>query len=102
MSIELLQFCPLSIKKNKVQYFSNKFAMMISKEDHGKFVNWAAIMYFQLVKKLIIWEKCQKNMIEGITKKKLKNDVCHSIIVLEVLFQKWFPLEGTKPQKKKK
>jgi hypothetical protein len=60
--------------------------MMISKEYHGKFVNWVVIMYFQLVKKLIKWGKCQKNMIKGITKKKLKNDVCHLIIVLEAMF----------------
>jgi hypothetical protein len=57
-------------------------------------VNWATIMYSQLVKELIKWEKCQKNMIEEITKREPKNDVCHSTIVLEVLFQKWFPLEG--------
>jgi hypothetical protein len=37
-------------KKDKVQYFSNKFAMMISKANHGEFVNWVAIMYSQLVK----------------------------------------------------
>jgi hypothetical protein len=68
--------------------------MMISKTNHGEFVNWAAIMHFQLVKELIRWEKCQKNMIEGTTKRKPKKDVCHSAIVLEYLFQKWFPLEG--------
>jgi hypothetical protein len=43
--------------------------MMISKVDHGKFVNWAAIMYFQLVKEFIKWEKCQKNIIDGTTKR---------------------------------
>jgi hypothetical protein len=60
MSIELLQFCPLSIKKDEVQYFSNKFAMMISKANHGKFVNWVAIMYSQLVKELIKYKKMSK------------------------------------------
>jgi hypothetical protein len=59
-------------------------------------VNWATIMYSQLVKELIKWEKCQKNMIEGTTKREPKKDVCHSTIVLEVLFQKWFPLKGAK------
>jgi hypothetical protein len=43
-------------------------------------------MYSQLVKELIRWEKCQKNMIKGIAKRKPKKDVCHSAIVLEVLF----------------
>ncbi len=76
--------------------------MMISKADHGEFVNWAAIMYFQLVNELIRWEKCQKNMIEGTTKKEPKKDVCHFVIVLEVLFQKWFPIQGAKPHEKKK
>ncbi len=52
-----------------MQYFSNKFDMMISKVDHGKFVNWAAIMYFQLVKEFIKWGKCQKNIIDGTTKR---------------------------------
>jgi hypothetical protein len=33
-------------------------------------------------------------MIKGTTKREPKNDVCHLTIVLEVLFQKWFPLEG--------
>jgi uncharacterized protein HemY len=36
--------------------------MMISRTDHGKFVNWAIIMFFELVKELIRWEECQKNM----------------------------------------
>ncbi len=35
---------------NKVQYFCNKSAMMISIVDHGNFVNWVPIVYFQLVK----------------------------------------------------
>jgi hypothetical protein len=36
-------------------------------------------------------------MVEGTTKRKPKKDVCHSTIVLEVLFQKWFPVKGAKP-----
>ncbi len=60
---------PIIYQKDKVQYFSNKSIMMISKADHGEFVNWAAIMYSQLVNELIEWEKCQKNMIEGTTKR---------------------------------
>ncbi len=39
-------------------------------------------MYPQLVKKLIKWEKCQKNMIEGTTKRKPKKDVCYYVIIL--------------------
>jgi hypothetical protein len=35
-------------------------------------------------------------MIKEIAKKEQKKEICHSAIVLEVLFQKWFPLEGTK------
>ncbi len=31
---------PIIYQKYKVQYFSNKSPMMISKIDHGKFVNW--------------------------------------------------------------
>ncbi len=41
-------------------------------------------------------------MIEGTAKRKPKKDVCHSAIVLEVLFQKWFQVEGAKSQEKKK
>jgi hypothetical protein len=52
-------------------------------------------MYFQLVKELIRWDKCQKKMIKGTSKRKRKKDVCHFAIVLEVLFWKWFPLKGT-------
>jgi hypothetical protein len=89
-------------QKDKVQYFRNKFAMMISKANHGNSVNWAIIMYFQLVKKLIRWEKCQNNMIEGTTKREPKKGVCHSTVVLEVLFQKWFPLDGTKSRERTK
>ncbi len=51
---------PIIYQKDKAKYFSNKSAMMISKTNHGEFVNWATIMYFQLVKDLIRWEKCQK------------------------------------------
>jgi hypothetical protein len=67
--------------------------MMISKAN-GELVNCVAIMYFQLVKELIIWEKCKNKMIKGIAKRKPKNDVCHFAIILENLFQKWFPLNG--------
>jgi hypothetical protein len=59
-------------------------------------------MYFQLVKELIKWEKCHKNMIGGTTKRKPKKNVRHFAIVLEVLFHKWFPVQGAKPQEKKK
>jgi hypothetical protein len=41
-------------------------------------------------------------MIKGKTKREPKKDVCHSTIVLEVMFQKWFPLEGAKPREKNK
>jgi hypothetical protein len=54
--------------------------MMISIIDHGKSINWVVIMYFQLVKELIRWEKCQKNMIEGTTKRNPKKgcmSFCH-------------------------
>jgi hypothetical protein len=76
--------------------------MMISRADHEKYVESATIIYFQLVKELVKWEKCQKKMIEGTTKREPKNDVYHSAIILEVMFQKWFPLERTKPHEKKK
>jgi hypothetical protein len=33
-------------------------------------------------------------MIEGTSKREPKKDVCHFAIVLKLLFQKWFPLEG--------
>ncbi len=59
-------------------------------------------MYSQLVKELIRWDKCHTNMIKGTTKRKPKKDGCHSAIVLEVLFYKWFPLEGAKSQDKNK
>jgi hypothetical protein len=41
-------------------------------------------------------------MIEGITKREPKKDVCHFAVVLEVMFHKWFPLEGIEPHEKKK
>ncbi len=49
---------PIIYQKYKVQYFSNKSTMTISKINHGKSMNWVAIMYSQLVKKLIKWDKC--------------------------------------------
>jgi len=93
---------PIIYYKDKVQYFSNKFAMMISKADHGEYVDWATIMYSQLVKELIRWVKCQKNMIERIANRKPKKDVYHFVIILEVMFQKWFPAKGVEPHEKKK
>jgi len=66
---------PIIYQKDKVKYFNNKSTMMISKVDHGKFVNWVTIMYSQLVKELIRWKKYQKNMIEGIAKRKPKKNV---------------------------
>jgi hypothetical protein len=77
---------PIIYQKNMVQYFNNKSTMMISKANHWKSMNWATIMYFQLVKKLIKWDICQKNMIEGTAKREPKKDVCHYVIILEVLF----------------
>ncbi len=59
-------------------------------------------MYSQLVKELIRCDKCQKSMIKGIAKREPKKDVCHFAIVLKVLFQKWFPLEGAESEEKKK
>jgi hypothetical protein len=41
-------------------------------------------------------------MIEGTTKREPKKDVCHFSIVLEVLFQNWFPLDGIESQERKK
>jgi hypothetical protein len=41
-------------------------------------------------------------MIEGTTKMEPKKDVCHFVIVLKVLFQKWFPIQGAKPHERKK
>jgi hypothetical protein len=41
-------------------------------------------------------------MIEGIAKREPKKDGCHSVIVLEVLFQKWFPIQGVESHEKKK
>jgi len=49
--------------------------------DHGEFVNCVAIMFFQLVKELIKWEKCPKKRIEGTTRRKQKKgcvSFCHS------------------------
>jgi sulfur transfer protein SufE len=39
--------------------------MMVSKADRGESINQVVIMYSQLVKELIKWEKCQKSMIKG-------------------------------------
>jgi len=83
-------------------YFNNKSTRMISTTHHGEFVDWATITYSQLVKELIKWETFHENMIEGTSIKKRKKDVCHYAIVLEVLFQNWFPLEGAKSHEKKK
>jgi hypothetical protein len=47
--------------------------MMISRVNHGESINWATIMYSQLVKELIKWEKVKKYMIEGTTKSEPKN-----------------------------
>ncbi len=98
----IVAILPIIYQKDKVHYFNNKSTMMISKANNGKSVNWDAVMYFRLVKELIRWDKCQKNMIEGIAKREPKKDVCHFAIVVEVLFQKQFLVKGAKPQEKKK
>jgi hypothetical protein len=54
-------------------------------------------MYSQLVKELIRWEKGLKKNDRGNNQKRPKKDVCHSTRVLEILFFKWFPLEGAEP-----
>jgi hypothetical protein len=45
-AIKIAVILPIIYRKNKVQYFSNKFAMMIFRVDHGEFVNWATITCF--------------------------------------------------------
>jgi sulfur transfer protein SufE len=65
MLIKIIANFPIIYQKDKVQYFCNIFAMMISKADHGESINQVVIMYSQLVKELIKWEKYQKNMIKG-------------------------------------
>ncbi len=87
-SNRIVAILPIIYQKDKVQYFSNKFAIMISRANHGKSINWAIIMFSQLVKEMVKWEKCQRNMIEGTTKRELKKDVCHFAIMLKVIFQK--------------
>jgi len=42
---KIIVILPIIYEKYKVQYFSNKSTMMISKANHGKYVNWATIMY---------------------------------------------------------
>jgi hypothetical protein len=42
----IVAIMPIMYRKDKVQYFNNKSTMMISRVDHGKFVNWATIMFF--------------------------------------------------------
>jgi hypothetical protein len=79
-----------------VQYFNNKSAMMISIVNHGEFINWAIIKHSELVKELIRWEFFWKNMIKGTTKREPKKDLCHSTIILKVMFQKWFPLKRSR------
>jgi hypothetical protein len=59
-------------------------------------------MHYQLVKELIKRDKSQKNMIEGTTKREPKKDVCHFAIILEVMFQNWFPLQGVESREKTK
>jgi len=66
---KIVAILPIIYQKDKVHYFNNKSTMMIYRANHGEYVNWAAIMYFQLVKELIRWEKCKKNMIKGVAKK---------------------------------
>ncbi len=56
----LVDILPIIYQMDKVQYFSNKSAMMIFRAYHGQFINQAVIMYFQLVKEFIGWDKCQK------------------------------------------
>jgi hypothetical protein len=34
---------------------------------------------------------------KGTTKRKPKKDVCHYVVILEVLFQKLFPFQGAEP-----
>ncbi len=60
----IVAILPIVYQKDNVQYFNNKFAMMIYRTSHGEYVNWATITYSQLVKELIKWEKCKKNMIK--------------------------------------
>jgi hypothetical protein len=49
--------------------------MMNPRSDRGESINWTIIMYSQLVKELIRWDKCLKNMIEGTYKRKPKKEV---------------------------
>jgi hypothetical protein len=54
---------------------------MISRVDHGESVNWVAIMYYQLIKELIKWEKHKKKYDRGNNQKRTKKGCmtfCHN------------------------
>jgi hypothetical protein len=41
----IVAILPIIYHKDKVRYFCNKSVMIISKGDHGKSINWVAIMH---------------------------------------------------------
>jgi hypothetical protein len=53
---------------------------MTSTLNYGEFVNWATIMYSQLVKELIKWEKCEKTWLREQPKEDKKKCMpfCHN------------------------
>jgi hypothetical protein len=49
---KIFTILPIIYQKDKVQYFNNQSAMMISKASHGESMNWATIVHPQLVKRV--------------------------------------------------
>jgi hypothetical protein len=55
-------------------------------------MNWCSIVLTQLLVKLIRWTKCQKKATTNLVPNRTKVDNCYSGPILDVLFEKWFPL----------
>jgi hypothetical protein len=60
------------------------------KVDTREPVNWAKVMFKNLIEELNIWSKAYAKMIERKSKLDAKKDMCNFAFLIKVLMQHWF------------
>jgi hypothetical protein len=77
-------------QRDKICYFDNKNVISMTKVDTRELVNWAKVMFKNLIKELDIWSKTHAKMIERKSKLDAKKDMCNFALPIKVLMQHWF------------
>jgi len=77
-------------QRDKICYSNNKNVISMMKVDTRKPINWAKVMFKNLIKELGIGSKAHAKMIKRKGKLDAKKDMCNFALLIKVLMQHWF------------